>query len=89
MRRHYCRHCKSILDFIFSLQPFHSSEQGVIIGYDHRKLGNLSSLGFAHLSAAVLLSQGYKVFLLEEFVPTPFVAFGVSHLKCAGITKVH
>ena len=58
--------------------------QGIVIGYDHRKLGTLSSLGFARISAAVLLSQGIKVYLLEGFVPTPFVAFAVSHLDCAG-----
>ena len=35
--------------------------QGVVIGYDHRALGTLSSKGFARISAAVFLSQGYKV----------------------------
>ena len=32
-----------------------------MIGYDHRALGTLSSKGFARISAAVFLSQGYKV----------------------------
>ena len=58
----------------------------MVIGYDHRRLGSISSLSLARISAAVLLYKGFKVFLLEGFVPTPFVAFGVTHLKaCAGI----
>ena len=39
----------------------HTLEQGVVIGYDHRAAGSLSSKGFARISAAVFLSQGYKV----------------------------
>jgi phosphomannomutase len=39
---------------------------------------------FARMSAAVLLRQGFKVLLLEGFVPTPFVAFAVQHFHCAG-----
>jgi phosphomannomutase len=60
-----------------------AKSKGVVIGYDHRKLGSLSSLGFARMSAAILLSEGFKVYCLEGFVPTPFVAFAVSHLTCA------
>jgi phosphomannomutase len=36
------------------------------------------------MTAAVFLHKGFKVFLLEGLVPTPFVAFAVTHLKCAG-----
>ena len=25
-----------------------------------------------------------KVYLLEDYVPTPFVAYGIKHLNCAG-----
>ena len=60
-----------------------AKSKGVVIGYDHRRLGSLSSLGFARMSAAVLLSQGFKVFLLEGLVPTPFVAYAVKHLSTA------
>ena len=37
--------------------------KGVVIGYDHRRMESLqlSSIGFARISAAVLLSQGFKV----------------------------
>ena len=58
--------------------------KGIVIGYDHRKLGTLSSLQFALVTAAVFISQGHKVYLLENFVATPFVAFAVTHLNCAG-----
>lgn len=54
-----------------------------MIGYDHRRSGTLSSLGFARVSAAVLLSEGFKVYLLEGLVPTPFVPFAVTTLKAA------
>jgi len=58
-------------------------KQGVVIGYDHRALGSLSSLQFARVSAAVLLGAGFKVYCLEDYVPTPFVAFGVTLLGAA------
>lgn len=60
-----------------------AKSKGVVIGYDHRRLSSLSSREFARISAAVLLSQGFKVYALEDFVPTPFVAFAVTHLSCA------
>ena len=56
---------------------------GVVIGYDHRRYGTISSLSIARITAAVFLSQGFKVYLLENFVPTPFVAFGVTFLKAS------
>lgn len=58
-------------------------EKGFIIGYDHRELGTLSSRHFAEICVSVLLSQRIHVFLLEGFVPTPFVPFGVTHYGCA------
>lgn len=60
-----------------------AKQQGVVIGYDHRKLGSLSSLEFARVSAAVLLGAGFKVYCLEDYVPTPFVAYGVRLLGAA------
>lgn len=54
-----------------------------MIGYDHRCLGSLSSESFARMTAAVFISQGFKVYLLTELCPTPFVAFGVTNLGCA------
>lgn len=46
----------------------------------------VSSEGFARLAAAVFVSRGFKVYFLGGTVPTPLVAFGVSHLKaCAGV----
>lgn len=58
--------------------------QGIVIGYDHRKYQTLSSLGFAQISAAVFLSHGFKVYMLENFVATPFVPFGINHYHAAG-----
>ena len=67
-----------------------AKSRGAVIGFDHRETAiegstaesSLSSLKFARMSAAVFLSLGFKVYLLENLVPTPFVAFGVTHLKC-------
>jgi len=71
-----------------------AKERGIVIGYDHRATkvenqgaGNdaastLSSQQFCRQCAAVFLHVGFKVYLLEELVPTPFVAFGVTHLNC-------
>ena len=44
-------------------------------GYD----GRHDSKDFAHLAAAVFVSQGFQVNLFSEMVPTPFVAAAVSY----------
>ena len=71
-----------------------AKSQGVVIGYDHRAVpdsadgtpSSLSSKQFSRQCAAVFLHAGFKVYMLETLVPTPFVAFGVTHLKtCCGI----
>lgn len=59
-----------------------AKEAGLVIGYDHRRFGSLSSLDFARMTAAVFLSQGFRVYLLEGFVATPLVAYGVRRLGC-------
>ena len=59
-----------------------AKQTGVVIGYDHRSLGSLSSFNFARMSAAVFLRHGFHVFLLENFVPTPLVAYAVKALGC-------
>jgi phosphoglucomutase/phosphopentomutase len=69
-----------------------AQERGVIIGYDHRKKGSLSSLSFARYCAAVFLARGIKVYCLEGFVPTPFVPYGVTKFNCCAglmITASH
>lgn len=58
--------------------------RAVAVGYDHRAQGSLSSRSFAQMSAAVLMSRGFKVFWLDGLVPTPFVPYAVLHYKCAG-----
>ena len=59
-----------------------AKDAGLVIGYDHRRFGSLSSLDFARMTAAVFLSQGFRVYLLEGFVATPLVAYGVRKLGC-------
>ena len=59
-----------------------AKQAGVIIGYDHRSLGTLSSLHFARMCSAVFLRHGFQVYALEGYVPTPFVAYGIKSLGC-------
>lgn len=56
-----------------------AKERGVIIGYDARP----DSKQFAQDSAEVLLSLGFTVYLTDDVVPTPLVAFGVKHFATA------
>jgi hypothetical protein len=53
---------------------FGSVVQGVVIGYDHRALGTLSSKSFARISAAVFLSAGYKVLSIQLSMFTTHVS---------------
>ena len=60
----------------------HNFERKVVIGFDHRK----KSKEFARIAACVFSSQGYKVYLMNRFIPTPFIPFAVLELKtCCGI----
>jgi len=36
-----------------------------------------------------MLLHCFKIYLLEDFVPTPFVAFGIKQLGCAGRWYLH
>eukprot|EP01039_Chlorochromonas_danica_P017715 gene17715-21161_t len=56
-------------------------EKGLAIGYDHRRLGTISSRRLAETTAAVFLAAGFKVYLLENFVATPYVPFAIQHFK--------
>jgi phosphomannomutase len=54
--------------------------RGVVIGYDARH----GSRDFSEITACVFLMKGVKVYLFGCIVPTPYVAFTVRHLGCAG-----
>jgi len=74
---------QGLIRYLENVLGNNAKSQGVIIGYDHRLLGTLSSLEFARVSAAVLIGAGFKVYCLEDYVPTPFVAYGVTLLGAA------
>lgn len=62
--------------------------KGVAIAHDNRH----QSKEFARISAEVLASLGFRVFLFEELRPTPELSFAVRHFKCIGgimITASH
>ena len=62
--------------------------KGVAIAHDNRH----KSKEFARMSAEVLTSLGFRVFLFEELRPTPELSFAVRHFGCIGgimITASH
>lgn len=56
----------------------------VVIGFDAR----FGSRQFARDSAAVLTAQGKQVFLFEEHVPTPVLAFAIRQLRAEAAIMV-
>jgi phosphomannomutase len=74
--------CQGLIRYLESMDSSCKSK-GIVVGYDHRQSASLSSLGFAQMTAAVFLSQGFKVYFLENFVATPFVPFAIAHYHCA------
>jgi phosphomannomutase len=61
----------------------HAAEP-VIVGYDARHLSDR----FARDAAAVLAAAGFPVHLADRPLPTPVVAFGVTHLGCCAGVQV-
>jgi phosphomannomutase len=57
--------------------------RGVVIGYDHRALGSVSSARLGALAAAVCSVLKVKTYLYTHIVSTPMVPFCVKHLKAA------
>lgn len=58
-------------------------KRGVVIGFDHRERGTLTSRGFAAIMAAACRLRGVKVILLREIVATPMVPFAVQRFTAA------
>ena len=73
---------QGLVEYISNIQGEQAKHCGVVIGYDHRSSGSLSSKRFADVCAAVFISKGFKVYILNNFVATPILAFAISYLKC-------
>ncbi|CAN5898333.1 phospho-sugar mutase [soil metagenome] len=56
-----------------------AKQRGVVIGFDGRRM----SREFAEDTACVLAGAGIHAQLFADVVPTPLLAFAVSHLACA------
>mmetsp|Transcript_14812 Transcript_14812/g.22304 ORF Transcript_14812/g.22304 Transcript_14812/m.22304 type:complete len:605 (+) Transcript_14812:24-1838(+) len=74
---------QGILRYLDRMIGEEAKEMGVVIGYDHRQAGSLSSRGFARMCASVAIAANYKVKALEGYVPTPFVPYAVTQLHAA------
>src|SRR5947209_8632546 len=57
------------------LAAYLGPERRVVIGYDHRH----KSKDFAHDSAAVMAAAGVRVLVLAGPLPTPILAFAITH----------
>jgi len=60
-----------------------AASRGIVVGFDHRALGGLSSRRFALLTAAAARARGVAVFLFGDLVATPLVPFAVLRLRAA------
>lgn len=61
-----------------------SHTHAILCSYDHRKQGPCNSKQFGLYLAAVMLSQGFKVYLYEGFVATPLVPWCIEAKGCCG-----
>ena len=72
----------------YLLTKENAQQKGVAIAHDNRH----KSVEFARMSAEVLATLGFKVYLFESLRPTPELSFAVRHFGCAGgimITASH
>lgn len=80
---------KATLGFGRYLSKFKEAfKRGVAIAHDNRH----QSKEFAHISAEVLTTLGFHVYLFEELRPTPELSYAVRHFGCVGgimITASH
>ena len=65
------------------LQAEGIADRGVVVGFDHRAHGGLSSRAFAERTVAVLASQGIPVYFFRDLVPTPLVPIALLELNAA------
>merc|ERR1711865_470576 len=65
------------------LQSEGVAHRGVVVGFDHRAHGGLSSRAFAERTVAVLASQGIPVYFFRDLVPTPLVPVAMLQLGAA------
>lgn len=65
-------------DYVEKTIP-NAKERGIVIAYDTR----LTSHEFSQFVASVLTANDFKVYLFDNFRPTPELSFAVRHLKAA------
>jgi phosphomannomutase len=62
--------------------------RGIVIGYDHRAMGGLSSRRFALATAVAAVARGVRVAFIGRLAATPLVAFAVRHLNAVAGVQV-
>ena len=57
--------------------------RGIVVGFDHRAAGSLSSESFAAIAVSAGVQRGFKVHRLARVVATPLVPFAVGQFGAA------
>jgi phosphoglucomutase len=62
----YLQSIKGLAQYVLKMVD-NAHERGLVVGYDHRH----QSEHWAHLTAEVFISNGFKIHFLRGFNPTP------------------
>lgn len=70
---------QGLLKFLEKHRTAALKKSGIIIGYD----GRHNSKKWAEYTATIFSNAGYQVRLFSDYLPTPFVPFGIRQYGCA------
>ena len=65
-------------DYVEKVIP-NAKQRGIVVAYDTR----LTSIEFSRYVTSVLAGNNYKVYLFENYRPTPELSFAIRHFKAA------
>ena len=75
---------QGLVAHVLAAHPQGSAEPpAIVVGYDHRAQGGLTSRRLALVTAAVCAARGVRCHLLSAPAATPLVPFGILHLRAA------
>jgi singapore isolate B (sub-type 7) whole genome shotgun sequence assembly, scaffold_0 len=65
-----------------------AKSRGVVVGYDHRAYGDLSSKSFFDITVKVFSQKGIKVYAFHQFAFTPLVVGLYSFLRLVAFCDI-